>query len=322
MVDLDKKYQNDTLTPDELRKYKNRVNAESVPEKESRLFQIWMDSDYPQVPTANALSVIKRDIDLANRQGRRTMPPIQRILQYAAAVLFILLAASTIWLYQSKQTIEKHEVRFATASGEKANVTLPDGTIVNLNEESAITYKIAAFNRKNRQISFDGEGYFDVAKQDSRPFVIRTRNINVFVTGTKFFLIDREKLQQSEIILDEGQVCLHSMLADCDIVLEAGQKATLDFTTSRFIITESHQSGKAHFSRTRLSFNDAPFEEVINQLSEIYHIKIHVQSNHFTHDNFTGYLPSTNMNEAFDILSRAYHLNVTLEGGIFILAAK
>ena len=70
-------------------------------------------------------------------------------------------------------------------AGQRANLTLPDGTNVWLNARSEMRYP-AVFTGNKREITLDGEAYFEVTHNEDKPFVVQTNKCNVEVLGTKF----------------------------------------------------------------------------------------------------------------------------------------
>ena len=102
-----------------------------------------------------------------------------------AAVFAINIACGT---YFYKSEIRKRGEAMNTITvpaGQRANLTLPDGTNVWLNARSEMRYP-AAFTGNKREISLDGEAYFEVTHKGGKPFVVRTDKCNVEVLGTKF----------------------------------------------------------------------------------------------------------------------------------------
>ena len=102
-----------------------------------------------------------------------------------AAVVAITLGGSYFY-YQS--SLEKELMAMQTITvpaGQRINITLVDGTNVWLNARTSLSYPVK-FGKNNRQVVLDGEAYFDVTKDKSKPFIVQTDNYNVEVLGTKF----------------------------------------------------------------------------------------------------------------------------------------
>ncbi len=75
--------------------------------------------------------------------------------------------------------------RIVTPIGGEYNLVLSDGTRVYLNSQSSLTYPVR-FGRGDRVVSLEGEGYFEVASDEQHPFIVKTKELDVKVTGTRF----------------------------------------------------------------------------------------------------------------------------------------
>lgn len=133
-----------------------------------------------------------------------------------------------------------------TARGERASVTLPDGTAVSLNSESRLAYFPKPIT-KERKISFDGEGYFQIDKNKEVPFIIDAQGLQVKVLGTTFNLLVRKDHKTAELALEEGSVWLGATQSHKNVILHPKQKAILDQSTGNiFIIAEEDTQKYQH----------------------------------------------------------------------------
>ena len=122
-----------------------------------------------------------------------------------AAVIAITLGGSFLY-FQSLQ--EKEQMAMQTISvpaGQRINITLPDGTTVWLNARTSLTYP-TKFSKKNRQVVLDGEAYFEVARDEKKPFIVQTDKYNVEVLGTQFDVDAYSETGEFETTLMEGSV--------------------------------------------------------------------------------------------------------------------
>lgn len=92
----------------------------------------------------------------------------------------------------------------STAQGERASLTLADGTRIHLNGNSSLAYP-SAFG-KTRKVSLSGQAYFEVAKDESRPFIVKTWRYEVEVTGTEFDVVADEAAGRFSTVLVKGGV--------------------------------------------------------------------------------------------------------------------
>lgn len=126
--------------------------------------------------------------------------------RYAAAILLIgLLSVNLVYYFQHHQYHQS--LSYNTISvplGERASVVLSDGTRVWLNAGSEFSYP-SSFESDTRHVSLQGEGYFEVAHNKKKPFIVALPQLNIRVLGTKF----NAKAYQGEaqsVTLCEGAV--------------------------------------------------------------------------------------------------------------------
>ncbi len=91
--------------------------------------------------------------------------------------------------------------------GEKSHVILADGTEIWLNSGSKLIYP-TVFNRTERIVKLEGEGYFNVAKNKEKPFIVETDKLDIEVLGTSFNLKSYPEEDIVETTLVEGSVKL------------------------------------------------------------------------------------------------------------------
>lgn len=122
--------------------------------------------------------------------------------RYAAAVLVITLLGLN--LYQLRRELPAGRNIVEVPQGEKASLTLSDGTRVWLNAGSRFTYP-AAFTAADRRVELVGEGFFEVAHNPDAPFRVHTSSMEIKVLGTRFNLKAYDD-EVSRVTLAEGAV--------------------------------------------------------------------------------------------------------------------
>lgn len=137
-----------------------------------------------------------------------------RWFRYAAAVL--LIALLSLNLYQMRRDVPAGINIVEVPAGEKASLTLSDGSRVWLNAGSRFTYP-AAFSPTHRQVELVGEGFFEVTPNPRSPFRVQTPAIQIKVLGTKFNL-KAYRNEISRVTLTEGAV---------EVTAGRGEKLTL-----------------------------------------------------------------------------------------------
>ncbi len=162
-------------------------------------------------------------------------------------------------------------LRLTTPKGGIYQITLSDGTKVWLNAESTLQYP-AQFAKDKRMVFLTGEGYFDVAKDSKRSFVVATDGQAVQVLGTQFNVTAYPNELQTKTTLIEGKVRVSNMKSGIEHVLMPGQQGITadDDTEVKNVATEQFTAWKDGYFR----FDETPFPEVLEQLARWYDIEI------------------------------------------------
>ena len=108
-----------------------------------------------------------------------------------AAVIVVLVASSSILTFLYTQNLGQQDLSdnvmntLYTPAGQRAQLVLQDGTEVWLNAKSKLTYP-AQFKGAERRVTVEGEAFFNVAKDPSKPFIVSTQEVDMKVLGTQF----------------------------------------------------------------------------------------------------------------------------------------
>lgn len=116
--------------------------------------------------------------------------PVRTIRHWAlrVAASFLILATVALAFYSFNNESNENEIPLITKSnpnGFKSTFQFPDGTIVKLNAGSTLKYP-EQFNDTKRLVSLEGEAFFDVVRDESRPFIVQSKDISTTVLGTSF----------------------------------------------------------------------------------------------------------------------------------------
>lgn len=194
-------------------------------------------------------------------------------------------------------------------------MTLPDGTKIALNYDSQVTYDPEAFAKGERRIDFDGEGYFQVKKDSRHPFVIHAQGLQVEVLGTVFNLLARNGDTHSELFLEEGSVRLMSVLTGEKVLLSPNQKAVLSVETGHIVVQTMENIAEASaWRKGDLIFCNEPLGNVLRTLEGCYGYKITTDCEDCLTDEFTGILPTWDINEVLEVLEKLYPLEIEIKG--------
>ncbi len=151
------------------------------------------------------------DDSVAAEAGAAFYFPKRKRKGMIAAILLLSVGLSVLYLWISRSaviqqsTVKKNRNEVSTKQGSHSKVVLPDGSVVWLNAKSSIIYN-KDFEGEIREVTLDGEAYFDVAHDSSRPFIIHASNIDIRVLGTVFNVKSYGNDGYTETSLIEGEI--------------------------------------------------------------------------------------------------------------------
>lgn len=102
-------------------------------------------------------------------------------------------------------TIKVEYLTVVVPKGKRTTVKLSDGSVIWVNSGTKVVYP-KVFNDKSREIVIDGEAYLDVAKDENKPFVVRTKGFEVKVLGTQFNISAYSSDNENSVVLVKGAV--------------------------------------------------------------------------------------------------------------------
>ena len=221
----------------------------------------------------------KNSIDIFRQRANR-----YRIWMAAATVA--MLIAMSGWLYN---IVSDNEPAFIVASnntGIVQKVTLPDGTIINLNTCSRLTYP-ENFSGKSREVFLDGEAYFDVAHDKSHPFIVRAGELKIRVLGTKFNVNASTLVPQITATLIEGSI--EAATGKKNILMKPNQQLKYDTSSGRVSLTElTNASREIRWTQNVWVLSDTLLLDICQRLEQQFNIKIIIMNDELIGKSFTG----------------------------------
>lgn len=212
------------------------------------------------------------------RSGRRFSLPfvIGESLKIAAAISVLVVSALYIYNNVAKPAPVLAMNKIVVPPGQRANLTLSDGTNVWLNACSEMTYP-ASFSEKTRHVSLKGEAYFDVSKDAEHPFVVQTKKCDIKVLGTKFNVqVDESDCEFSAALLEGSIELTNRMKPGPSIRLTPMQKA--EWTGGRMVVDSIRNLDNYRWKEGLICFEDIRFADLMKRFEKTYDIRIVIQN--------------------------------------------
>ncbi|WP_316816541.1 FecR family protein [Pedobacter nyackensis] len=160
----------------------------------------------------------------------------------------------------------------STAKGETFHIRLPDGSEVWLNAASTLKYPASFTPFKERKVELSGEAYFEVSKDNFRPFFVSTNKQEVKVLGTHFNINAYSDENATKTTLIEGAVEVRpNDKSLSSIVIKPGQQAALAFSLN---VSKVDVNSVVDWKNGEFIFNDQSLESIMRKLSRWYNLDV------------------------------------------------
>lgn len=160
--------------------------------------------------------------------------------------------------------------------GKRTQLVLEDGTKVWLNAGSRLAFP-QKFDGKKRTVYLEGEGYFEVAKNTSQPFIVNTSSVNIEVTGTKFNISAYQSDDFCQTVLLEGSVNVigKSKLLNNRTSMLPNQKVIFN-KNEQTLVRENEYFPELYVAWTEgwYSFSNESLTEIFKKVERYYNVKI------------------------------------------------
>ena len=176
----------------------------------------------------------------------------------AAAVLL------GVFLFVNDASSQWTEIAVASA---QRMVVLPDGTNVTLAQGASLSYRL----EERREVKMDGKVFFDVARDEDRPFEIDADGAFVRVLGTEF-MVDASDREHIRVYVEEGKVLFAKDSRAEGVILTDGMAAGLAEDASVPVLDAVPDVNSIAWQRGTFIFDKTPLKEVLECLSEHYHV--------------------------------------------------
>ena len=257
---------------------------------------------------------IKEDIESREKKSHRRFSFVP-MLRWAAVVCLPIIAALAVYELGLDSKVDTLPLVVTAESGERAKVQLPDGTKVNINSASQISYP-HDFNGKKRIVELDGEAYFEVTPDKERPFVVE-----ITVLGTAFDVCAYKDDNEVSVVLLTGKV---DVASESDrYVMQPDEKLVYDRNTGTMQVGKVYSKEYVEWTDGNLRFENESLENIVKVLSRVYNVKI-VFDSAFPEGQyfFTGSIGSGGITNALDILSMTSSLHYEVRDSVIVLHKK
>jgi transmembrane sensor len=245
------------------RRFQSWLGADACHRQEfETLSTLWTDLDGVKPLLHNELTHADLDREAAaHRQRPRTVGRWDAgWVSAALALCLLVIVTGGYWLF-SPEVME-----YRTAKGEQQTVTLSDGSTVRLNTATALTTEISVFRRT--VVLREGEAYFAVAHEQSRPFEVTAGSEVVRDVGTRF-VVHREG-EKVTVTVVEGAVDIQRLAKGVSTAqwqrLTAGEQVSYEPQRGPSSIETVSLAASTAWMEGKVIFEERPLAEVVREI--------------------------------------------------------
>ncbi|MDZ7608161.1 MAG: FecR domain-containing protein [Cyclobacteriaceae bacterium] len=213
--------------------------------------------------------------------GNKNIYSIAAVIVIFAGVLFAtLFFVSIIRMGSDSISISSSKaapITKSTPNGRMFRMNFDDGSYVQMNAASSITYP-NYFDAGKREISMEGEAYFNIARDEHRPFKIHVHDFDIEVLGTSFNVQSFPDDEDFAVTVESGTVRVQLNSKNHEsVILEKGQKLVVNIKESLTEIVEVDPQLELSWRMGILRFDGTPLPKVARMLERWYGIEVELQ---------------------------------------------
>lgn len=267
----------------------------------------------------------KFDRFIMQKQQRIARKQWLRWVGYAAAVLVLVVSSGllTFWYTRSEQphNLSANAMNtLYTPAGQRAQLVLQDGTEVWLNAKSKLVYP-AQFTGEERRVRVEGEAFFKVAKDLSKPFIVSAEDVDMKVLGTQFNVYNYPDAGYVQTSLLEGSVRVFFPGREHEgITLKPDQQVTV--VNGKMTVEPIRLNEHFLWRDGIYAFENEPLINILKKMELYYDVKIIVKDASLFNDTYTGkFRQRDSLDDVFRVLHqiRKFKVEKDLENNIIYI---
>lgn len=320
------KYISGQTTPYETKDVQDWAEVSEDRKKElGRLKNIWimvgLDNEIEHLKKEEEISHIWNIIQEINTKEQNKNYRLQ-LVKYAAAILLLISFSGSLGYFISESASKTNSefTEIFVPKGERSTVVLPDGSTVQLNSDSHLIFR-SSFSSGRRGVELEGEGFFNVTHDKSRPFIVETHTLQIEVLGTSFDVSSYPNDSIVTTFLQTGKVKINSKNSEATY-LSPNEAFSYNKTT--------HESSKLNIQDQRftdwtkgiLTIKEETIGTLSKKLERRFNIHIEFGDEDVRNHMYTGSIKDEDLNTLLEALAFASSIQYKRNGDTVTLFSK
>lgn len=265
------------------------------------------------------LELLKRHLSLKSR-------PINYLIPFMRIAAILLLTFGLGWatrfipLNKDQQIAKVTMQEVFVPKGQVNQVFLADGTRIWINSETRIVLP-SQFSSNERVVKLSGEAFFEVAKDENRPFRVEVNGQQIEVLGTSFNVRAYVNSNVIETTLETGQISLQT--GSQITLLKPGEQSVFDKTTNKLIIAHVDPLIVSSWKSGRFEFQNMNLLEVFKLVERWYDVEITADESSFKGMHYSGVIKRNKDAKHFlELLNRTVPVKCKINSDKILITRK
>lgn len=281
------------------------------PELDQELDALWSESlayqSAYEPDVDKGFSRLKRRMESEHAPEVKTVPLKTKPRRWIgiAATIALAVAFGVYWLATPGDHTDT--LVFTTTAAEQIQVSLPDESVVYLNEHSYLSY---TQKEDQRVVALTGEAYFEVTRNPDQPFVIHSNNVRTTVLGTAFNLRAYPDEPTVEVEVSEGLVRMEEPNAIKKIELQPNQRGVFSTESRSLLKRASPELNAQGWRHQRMVFRDAPLQDALTEIGRYYKVEFRLNNRELRDCALSTEIKADPLPDFLEVLEIIYGLEI------------
>lgn len=315
----------------------NRCNAAELARVQELIKSGDFEAEWREVLDEVEPELIVADVTAVSLNEQQMLEDIRTQLQFSsqrkknipwkwlglAATILLVSGLALLWLkpLTDRTDLQTSILKPAAAKKNTAHkwVKLPDGSSVQLNEDSYLEYAESFEGKALREVRLIGEGYFDIKHDAEHPFVIHTGKIKTTVLGTAFNIRAYQADQSVTVTVTRGKVKVEDekrMLA----VLTPDQQLAWNIKVPEAVKLKVNAAEVLEWKKLDLIMDDITLEEAGRMIAERYQVKIQFNNEKVKNCRFTAaFLNRNGLSQVLKVIAEITGASLTVQNDLVLI---
>lgn len=296
----------------------NRIYFESMKD-------VWSLTDFAMPETLDvdaALDAVNQRIDAMETETATNiiqMPWLRRNYKYVSGIAAAFIVALFIGFLVRNPF--NSTVTYAYNGENESTHILPDGTLVNFDDESTLSHS-KRFAKSERSVDFEGVAFFAVTKDETLPFVLHCNNMDVEVLGTSFLLNAEKNAERYSLDLYSGKVKMTTFDEKGNILSQVevnpGERGVLNVAEGALKTMTYPEVKEEELLKDRvLDFNNVSLSTIVETLEYIYDIEIDLDETYASKKLTARFTDEDSIDEVLETIAAVFDFTVTKADGVY-----